>query len=249
MRFNRVIGILLILGFLMSCTGDMGAGDNTGQGSSLTRFAINGNFLYIATNSNIAVYDITENNFKHVNDIPVGFGLETILVRSPYLYLGASDAMYIYSIANPSHPEFVFRYAHIVACDPVVVQANRAYVTLSNMGTACARGENQLEIIDISNPNNPQLIKVYSMTSPGGLAIDGSCLFVCEGANGLKMLSVANDEVQLLTSLTDIHAYDVIALNGRLTLTGEDGVFQYAYECDIPALELISKIPVVREEQ
>lgn len=84
------------------------------------------------------------------------------------------------------------------------------------------------------------------MTAPGGLAIYGDCLFVCEGSYGLKMFSVANDEVKLLNTITDVNAYDVIAQNGRLTLTGEDGVFQYSYHCATSALELISRIPVQR---
>ncbi len=249
MRFSRNIGLFLLLNWLLGCSENSGDSSNTtGQGGSLTRFAISSNYLYIATNSKIAVYDITENKFNHLTDVVVGFGLETIFVRAPYLYLGARDAMYIYSIANPASPQFVFRYSHIVSCDPVVVQGNRAYVTLRNSETVCNRGVNTLEIIDITNPNNPKLITQHAMTSPGGLAIDGTCLFVCEGAQGLKMFDVSNDNVTLLTELTDVHAYDVIAQAGRLTLTGEDGVFQYHYKCSTSELELISKIPVQRAE-
>jgi hypothetical protein len=247
MRFNTSIAIFVVLPWILSC-GDMNsASENTGQGGSLARFAISNNYLYVATNSMISVYNISENKFSHVNDIPVTFGLETITARNPYLYLGARDAMYIYSIANPSSPDFVFRYTHIVSCDPVVVQGNRAYVTLRNSENICARGVNTLEIIDITNPNNPTLITQHPMTSPGGLAIDGECLFVCEGTHGLKMFNVANDQVQLLNELNDVNAYDVIARNGRLILTGNDGIFQYNYQCNAPRLELISKIPVQRE--
>jgi hypothetical protein len=248
MRFNKALGVWVVLAGLFSCDGlNSSSESTTGQGGSLARFAISSSYLYVATNSTISVYDISDNSFSHVKDVPVTFGLETIIARAPYLYLGARDAMYIYSIANPASPEFVFRYAHIVSCDPVVVQGNRAYVTLRNSESACWRGVNTLEIIDITNPNNPQLVQQHPMTSPGGLAIDGACLFVCEGAHGLKMFNVANDQVQLLTELTDIHAYDVIALDGRLTLTGEDGVFQYQYDCSSSTLDLISKIPVQRE--
>lgn len=248
MRSSRPYGIIIILFALLSCNESGDSANSVGQGGSLTRFAINNTFLYIATNARIAVYDISENNFTHIKDVQVGFGLETIFVKSPYLYLGSSEAMYIYSIANPASPEFIFRYAHIVACDPVVVQGNRAYVTLRSTGNLCNRGVNSLEIINISNPYNPQLILNYPMTAPGGLAIDGDCLFICEGNNGLKMFSVANDEVSLLNSITNVNAYDVIAKNNRLTLTGEDGVFQYAYNCSTSALSLISKIPVQRAD-
>lgn len=247
MRFSATgwVGIVLLL----SCDGTDGSFESTtGQGGSMARFAISGNYLYVATNSTIGVYNISENNFTHITDVGISFGLETIVARAPYLYLGTRDAMYIFSTANPESPSFVFRYAHIVSCDPVVVQGNRAYVTLRNSENACFRGVNTLEIIDISNPNDPKLLTQYDMTSPGGLAIDGECLFVCEGVHGMKMFNVANDQVQLLTELTDVHAFDVIARNGKLTLTGGDGVFQYQYNCAEPALDLISKIPVQREE-
>lgn len=241
--------ILLSLGFLLSCTNDaVGPSNNTGRGGSLTRFAINQNYLYVANNSQISVYDISANKFSLLRTIPTNLGLETIQVRSPYLYLGANDGMYIYSIVDPELPKFVFRYAHIVACDPVVVQGNRAYVTLKSSETSntCNRGVNNLEIIDITNPQNPSLIKSYDMTSPGGLAIDGNCLFVCEGENGLKMFDVTNDIITPVNFLV-IHAYDVIAYNATLTLTGKDGVFQYSYDCSDASLNLISKIPVDRE--
>lgn len=250
MRFSRTIGLFFILAWLVACDSGLSSdsANSTGQGGSMTRFAISGNYLYIATNSKISVYDIASNSFSHLTDVAVSFGLETIIARPPYLYLGARDAMYIYSIANPASPQFVFRYAHIVSCDPVAVQGNRAYVTLRNSAIGCVRGVNTLEIIDITNPNNPQLIKQHAMTSPGGLAIDGTCLFVCEGEHGLKMFDVTSDNVHLLTEITDVHAYDVIAQNGRLTLTGEDGVFQYHYDCPSATLDLISKIPVQRAE-
>lgn len=241
--------VILSLGFLFSCEDNAVApSDNTGRGGSLTRFAISQNYLYVVNHSQITVYDISQNKFSLLKTIPVDFGLETIQARAPYLYLGANDAMYIYSIADPESPQFIFRYAHIVSCDPVVVQGNRAYVTLKSSLTnnTCNRGINSLEIIDISNPDNPTLITTYGMTSPGGLAIDGNCLFVCEGENGLKMFDVTNDIVTPVKSI-DIHAYDVIAYNAMLTLTGKDGVFQYTYNCSNSSLNLVSKIPVDRE--
>jgi hypothetical protein len=86
------------------------------------------------------------------------------------------------------------------------------------------------------------------MTSPGGLGIFGNCLFVCEGEAGLKMLNVANDEIHLVNELKAVNAYDVIVKNGSFTLTGEDGIFQYRYDCELASMEIISSIPVVRAD-
>jgi hypothetical protein len=244
-----LLGSYLALLCLTACEGDGSDMSSTGTGGSLTRFAIHGNMMYVATNTTINVYDIAVDTFAFVKEVPVGFALETIFAKGEFLYLGARDAMYIYSIANPSDPTFVFRYAHIVSCDPVVVQGNRAYVTLRAGATCNNNTTNQLDIIDITDPFNPTQIGQLSMTSPGGLAIDGDCLFVCEGVSGLKMLNVSNPlNVTVINSITSINAYDVIARNGMLTLTGEDGIFQFQYDCTAHSLLQLSKIPVLREE-
>lgn len=81
MRFSRPFGIIFILFAWLSCGESGDSANSIGQGGSLTRFAINNTFLYIATNARIAVYDISENNFKHIKDVPVGFGLELSLLK------------------------------------------------------------------------------------------------------------------------------------------------------------------------
>jgi LVIVD repeat len=247
--------VLLVISYLAllvtGCMDESLDANSTGTGGSLTRFAIRDSHLYVASSSTISVYSIGANTFSFVKDVSVGFQLETIFANGEVLYLGARDAMYIYSISDRSTPTLLFKYGHIVSCDPVVVQGNLAYVTLKS-GIGCNRGGapalDILEIIDISNPNRPLPLATYPMTSPGGLAIDGSCLFVCEGANGMKMLNVANPlDIKVVNQLT-IDAYDVIARNGLLTLTGEDGVYQFQYDCAMKSLLQLSKIPVQREE-
>jgi hypothetical protein len=241
---TKLFALALIL---LSCTDSSDSGSPQGSGGSLTRFAIKDSFLYIVTGFTLNTYSLSDGQFQELNSTTIGFGLETIQANGEYLYLGANDAMYIYSIADRTQPEFVFRYAHIVSCDPVVVQGNRAYVTL-RAGGACGRGTNLLEIIDISNPNNPTLLTQYPMTSPGGLGISGSCLFVCEGEFGFSMFNVANDQVTPLLQVPDVYAYDVIVKNDSFIVTGADGIFQYQYTCAPATLNLISTIPVQRAE-
>jgi hypothetical protein len=243
------INILFIAGlwFLASCAQSDSNG-TTGQGGSLSRFAIQNSYLYVVSRSTLQTFSIAENNFKKLTTVPITPGLETIFVKDQYLYLGANDAMYIYSIKNPERPDFVFRYAHITSCDPVIVQGNMAYVTLK-VGN-CRMGTNNLEILDITNPNSPVLLQSYPMKSPGGLGIDGGCLFVCEAQYGLTVLDVSNPKsITEIKKITDVKAYDVIVKNGLLILTGEDGIFQYSYHCATRDIKLISKIPVQRVAQ
>jgi hypothetical protein len=249
MRIKYSATIFLFFILVVACDFDLKTSEsgNVGQGGSMSRFAIQGNYMYVANSSSLQVFDLTAGTFNKVGETYVGFRLETIFAKPDYLYLGAADGMYIYSLAKPDAPSFIFRYAHILSCDPVVVQGTTAYITMRS-GTQCNRGINMLDIVDISNPNNPVLIRSYDMESPHGLGVDGSCLFLCDGANGLKMYDVKNpNDIHLIKEIKDIDAYDVIPRNGLLTLTGKDGIFQYSYNCELKQVTLLSKIPVERD--
>ncbi len=251
MRYDRLTLYIGLFVLLLGCESDgtfssADSSSGTGQGGSMTRFAIQGNRMYVADQSSIKVFDITEDNFAQLTETKVGFGLETIFAKGEYLYLGSNDAMYIYSISNPDQPAFIFRYAHIVSCDPVVVQGDRAYVTMRG-GTQCNSGDNALEIIDIKDPYNPQLIANYRMASPHGLAVDGQILFICEGEYGVRMFDIANERnIREIEHIEEYFAYDIIARSGVATVTGEDGIFQYTYGAQT-GMDLLSKIPVDRE--
>ncbi|MEX2230758.1 MAG: hypothetical protein WD824_01255 [Cyclobacteriaceae bacterium] len=251
MRSKKILYPLFLIAFAFSCESDLTSANyagGAGQGGSMTRFSIVGTYMYVVNNSTIQVFDISQQAFTAIHSESVGFGMETVFASGEYLYLGASDAMYIYSIADREHPEFIFRYSHIRSCDPVVVQGNRAYVTLRS-GNRCNAGTNALEILDITNPYSPFLVKNYPMNTPHGLAIEDNLLFICEGNSGLKLFDVSNEqELKLLHTISDIDAYDVIVRNGIATVTGEDGVFQYQFNTSGSELILLSTIPVSRVE-
>ena len=250
MPITKILRAILYSVLFIACSDTSSTSDSnaTGQGGSLTRFAINGNYLYIVDHNAIQVFNTQNSTFEKIGSVDVSSGLETIFVKGNYLYLGAQDAMFIYDISIPQSPSFIFRYSHITSCDPVVVQGNRAYVTLRS-GSRCNLGVNALEIIDITNPYNPTLIANYPMTSPHGLGVDGNLLFICEGSAGLKVYDITNEhQIQLRKEVTNIDAYDVIPKDGLLTLTGEDGIFQYRYNTETGDVNLVSTIPVNRAE-
>ena len=219
-----------------------------GQGGSMTRFAVAGDYLYIVDTRQLHVYDL-DNPAEpvKVKDIHLGFGIETIFPYKGRLFIGSQDGMYIYDLQNPVDPVFLSLYRHITSCDPVVVQDTIAYVTLRS-GNTCTRGSNQLDVINISDPQNPALISTYQMQNPFGLGIDGSTLFVGEGENGLTVLNVEDPyDVKEIGNLKDIHAYDVILRDKNLILTGNDGVFQYDYSSG-EELKLLSSLSVANCE-
>ena len=72
--------------------------------------------------------------------------------------------------------------------------------------------------------------------------MDGRYLFVCNGDQGMKIFDISNVyQLEQVSGITGIDAYDVILNNHILILVGKDGLFQYNYD-DIHRLELLSNI-------
>jgi hypothetical protein len=216
--------------------------DSSGKGGSMARFSVVGDHLYTVNNATLKLFDISNSKIpNYVNELNVGWGIETIYPYKNNLFLGSQTGMYIYNIDDPANPEFVSNYQHIFSCDPVVVNDKYAYITLRN-GSACGRGGSRMEVVDISNLENPQLVKTYNMTEPYGLGIDGNTLFVCD--DGLKVYN-STDPVNLVQlKHLRIEAYDVIPNNGVLMIIGSDGLYQYKYENN--DIKFLSKLTLPR---
>ncbi len=246
--FKILFAVILFSTFFYACDKDSssitsGDSSNTGQGGSMAKFAIQGNFMYKVEGSILKIYDVS-NTSKTVllNSIDLqNTGVETIFCNSQYLFFGTQNGMLIYGLSKPSVPNYISTYTHVVSCDPVVVQGNIAYVTLSS-GNACNRGLDQLEVIDISDISNPTLLKIYRMGNPKGMAVAGKYLYVCDQLAGFKVMDITdNMNIVEVNSIKTLLAYDVIASANVLTITSTSGVYQY--DCTDPLnLKLLSKI-------
>jgi hypothetical protein len=217
------------------------AGGNVGQGGSLARFKIVGDFLYAVDSHSINIFEISDlENPKDLEDIYAGFAIETIFNRGQHLFLGSMRGMYIYDISSPANPSFVSEFQHGTACDPVVVDENYAYVTLRG-GNQCGATESGLFIVDISDITKPTLAVSYPMDEPYGLGIKDEKLFVCDGASGLKVYD--KTDIQNLESLNhfkDIVTFDVIPREDMLLMVGDEVLYQYRYLQN--NIELISSL-------
>nr|WP_297919297.1 hypothetical protein [uncultured Allomuricauda sp.] len=213
----------------------------TGEGGSLARFKIVGEFLYAVDSHTINVFDISDlENPKDMEDVYAGFDIETIFNRGEHLFLGSMRGMYIFDISSPATPTFVSEFQHGTACDPVVVDGDYAYVTLRG-GNGCGALESGLFIVDISNIENPVLTTSYPMEEPYGLGVREEKLFICDGSSGLKVYDKTNvEEITLLNHFKDIVTFDVIPLESHLIMVGDDVLYQYEYLDD--NIRLISQI-------
>ena len=225
-----------------------GGGGTPSRGGSMARFTLSNDHLYTVSDMELHPFRLTTPTTPEpLSTIEFDWGVETIFPYRNHLFLGTRTGMHIVNVENPSSPEHISTYEHIQSCDPVVVQDDYAYVTLRG-GSACGGFENQLEVIDVSNLRSPQLKKVYPMLNPHGLGIDGNCLFICEGEFGLKYLDAENPmDIQLKAFFESFHAYDVIPFQNRLLVIGQDGLYQYTYDCETEP-RLISMIPIQRAD-
>lgn len=221
-------------------------GGTSGQAGSMSRFALYSNFLYAVTQNSLHLFDVTTpskpTDYLSIN---FGWGIETIFPYQDKLFIGSNTGMFIFDNSNPSDPKQLSSFQHGRACDPVVVHENIAYVTIRS-GNACAGSQNQLDLVDVSNPTAPQLIKSYQMENPHGLSIDFPTLYLCEGSAGLKVFD-ASDKYEIadhqLAHFKNMDAFDVISMGKNLLVIGKDGFYQYDAS-DPKNIRFLSKLAV-----
>ncbi len=203
---------------------------DVGTGGSLARFQIVDDFLYTVGSFEMTIFNIT--NLAQpilANTQYPGWNIETMFQAEGYLYLGSTNGMYIFSLENPSNPEFISEFTHWEGCDPVVVDGDYAYLTLRG-GNLCGQQESVLEVIDISDKSYPQLVATYSLDNPYGLGFKDNLLFVCDGTSGLKVYNRTNPlDMTMLTQYPDIFTKDVIPLEDVLLMIGDEVLYQYEY--------------------
>lgn len=237
-------GLLLLLS-LAGCgdgaNGEASGNGTQGQGGSLARFMVTGDTLYTISGGNLRVLDISEpENPTHDHDLYLGLDIETLFQYEHHLFIGSRTGVYVYRNTEPANPEFVSLFSHARSCDPVVVQGQYAYVTLRT-NSSCWGNLNQLDILDISDIENPVLAYSYELHEPKGLAVDGSLLFICDGDAGLLLFDISDvAALKLADSVENINCNDVIANNGTLIVTAQGEIYQLDYS-SLP-MRLLSSI-------
>ena len=240
----------------LSSSFDAGGGSasnsNTyGVGGSMARFITYDDYLYLLESSwklksiNIANTD----NLVVENRLSLWGSVETVFIADDYMYVGTSNGMHILDLANPASPNLLSSYQHITAYDPVVVEGDRAYVTLRARNNSGGT-QSLLEVVDISDKKNPNLLYSFPMTEPYGLGIDNGILFVCEGKYGLKVYDATYENSitsHRIAMFPGINAYDVIPMESFLFMIGEDGFYIYDYS-DLNSISLLGTLLITASE-
>lgn len=217
---------------------------HTGASGSYSKLTILGDYLYVLNFDRLYPVDIS-NPAAVVNHpgVPIWSDTETIFPYNDHLFMGTATGMVIFGTENPAAPEYISSVTHMRGCDPVVVQDNYCYVTIRSNGE-CGGDLNQLDIIDITDLTAPERKNSFMMEEPYGVGVDGTLLFVCDGDAGLKVFDTTDPVTcgnNLVKTFSDIHATDVIPLNGIAIVIGDDGIRQYDYS-DLNNLQLLSSI-------
>lgn len=220
-----------VMAFDFASTGSESANPGgAGIGGSTARFTIWDNHLYTLEPWELGVFSLIGDPV-HLRDIRMNRFCETLFPSEGRLFIGTTTGMLIYDLSDAANPAFVSDYDHWDSCDPVVVQGDKAFVTLST-GWTCAGNQNVLEVVDLSNINNPTLLHSFDMTNPKGLGVDGEMLFLCDGPDGLKVFDKTDlSEIpnNRISHFPDITSSDVIPYSGTLMMTSQEGIFQYDY--------------------
>jgi hypothetical protein len=219
------LGIWVILN---SCTKEGAAANSTSKAGSLTRFTVEGNYLYAVDNHFLYAYSLSNPSTpSKVFTSPLNYDIETIYSYNNRLFLGTKTGLYIYSIDTAASPRLIGEAKHARSCDPVVVNDSVAFVTLKS-GTSCGPAVSGLYIHDIKDLMHPILKKTINLPDPVGLGLQDSILYICCGNDGLKVFNItAPFSPALISTKTDGKFIDVIPYNQNLICFVEDGVILY----------------------
>ena len=208
-------------------------GSYEGVKGTMNRIAAEFGHVYVISTDKMYAFN-NASDLQKTAEININSNTETIYATDDRIYLGSSTALTVYSAANPSNPWEISELLHTESCDPVLPNGNVVYYTLRAVeAEGCNNlGENTLNVVDVSNPNEMIVTNSYQLDSPYGMALIANKLLVGQGANGLIIFD-ANSGANNLTEIVnypEIEAFDVMIhpLNSNIILvTNSTGIKQY----------------------
>ena len=128
---------------LAGCDGSDGGGDggssDTGRGGSTARMVVIDDYIYAISDESrgfapgtVQLFDVTapESPNPWIR-VSVDRDIETLFPYGDYLLVGAADGLHIIDNTDKANPNYVVKFEHAQAKDPVVAMDGYAYVTVS----------------------------------------------------------------------------------------------------------------------
>ena len=230
---------------LSSEDGNIDGVQQTSTAGSMTRFLPIDGYLYTINFNELVLFQIGSDYrpspwIKKNTETQA----ETLFQLNDLLFVGSINGMLLYDVSDAADPDYINRIEHMRSCDPVVADANYAYVTLRG-GTNCFTDINELQTIDIQDPQNLSLVSRKDMYNPHGLGIYNDHLIICDGTAGIKIVDVSTPtEPNIVNSAPIQFAYDVIIDYPLALIVGETDLFQYDIS-NLPEMQLISQTPIL----
>lgn len=215
----------------ITCSKDTYSSDSNqnGAGGSTARMALWGDYLYIVNNSELETYDVSNpSQTVLLGSQHLGWNIETIFPYRDKLFIGSQTGMFVFDNSNPKSPKLQGSAQHLRACDPVVADADYAYVTLRSTNNGCGGTLNQLNIYDIAGVNitRPNLVSSLIMPEPHGLGLKENVLYVCMGEVGMNLVDITDkSKPRVIKTVEDNEVYiDVIPWDDVLIAYVQGGI-------------------------
>lgn len=219
--------VLAVVFMVAGCSSDSDSNTSSGDGTggSTAIFVLKGDYLYAVDDTDLTVFSLLNASGPvKVNDLQIGFQIETLFADGDYLYIGSRSGMHIYSLQNPENPIYMSSAQHFTACDPVVANSTHAFVTLHS-NTRCGNNINQLQVYSIANPETPVMIHARNLVAPKGLALYGHYLLVCDDV--IKVFDITNAAEPVLATSIPAECHDIIITGNTLFAVGNHAVYNY----------------------
>jgi hypothetical protein len=230
---------------LSSEDGNIDGVQQTSTAGSMTRFLPINGYLYTINFNELVLFQI-ESDYRPSPWIKKNTETqaETLFQLNDLLFVGSVNGMLVYDVSNAADPNYINRIEHMRSCDPVVADSDYAYVTLRG-GTNCFTDINELQIIDIQDPQNLSVVSRKDMYNPHGLGIYNDHLIICDGTAGIKIVDVSTaTEPSIVNSAPIQFAYDVIIDYPNALIVGDKDLYQYDIS-NLPEIQLISQTPIL----
>lgn len=222
-------------------------GSNNNSKGTLNKIAVEYGHVYVIEED---VMHVIPNNsvFKKVSTVKIDDNSETIYGTSNRLYIGSMTSMRIFNASNASSPVEISFVEHHESCDPVLPRGNVAYYTLrSTENEGCnGKGENTLNLVDITDENKPKELESIDLESPYGLCFANNYLFVGEGANGLTIYD-ATDPKKLKNKIhvSNLTVYDIMIHPNNpniIIFSNSNGIEEYQIDWDNLTFNSVGKL-------